>query len=263
MKELRKTAEWHAMRMTGIGGSDAKDIIEGNWHSLWLQKTGRAEPDNLNDNLAVQMGTFTEPLNIYWFEKTTGNMVLNTGDSVTHSVYPWMRATLDGLVMFPEAVFEAKHVSAFSKDEEIIQRYYPQLQHLMAVTNLPLAFLSVFFGNSKYAYFEIGADPEYQSNLILTEQDFWRHVVDDIEPANQKAQKVSVSFETMRTVDMAGNNLWASSASDWLANKDAAKKFEEASKAIKEMIEPDVGTASGYGIKVTRNKAGALSIKGI
>jgi predicted phage-related endonuclease len=250
------------MRMTGIGGSDAKDIMEGNWHSLWLQKTGRQDPEDLSGNLAVQMGTFTEPLNIFWFEKHTGHMVLDNGASVVHPTLSWMRCNLDGRTVFPDALFEAKHVSAFSKDEEIVQRYYPQLQHCMAVTGLTMAFLSVFFGNSKWAFFDIKADPAYQQTLIEKEAEFWQHVVDDVEPSDGDSTKVKVSFETLKTVSFDGNNMWASHAADWLANKDAAKKFEDAAKAIKEMIEPDVGTATGYNIKATRNKAGSLSIKG-
>jgi putative phage-type endonuclease len=260
---LNKTPEWHAERATGIGASDAGKIMSGDWHALWLEKTGRYEPEDLSGNLAVQMGSFTEPLNIFWFERATGNLIHDNSVSFTHPIHTFMRATLDGRTMFPDAVFEAKHVSAFAKDDEIVTRYYPQLQHQMFVTSLPSAFLSVFFGNSKYAYFEVAADPEYQADLVTRCAEFWRHVTEDIEPANQAAQGVAVAFDQLRTVDMTGNNLWSSMAADWLANKAAAKTFETASKSIKEMIEADVGTATGHGIKVSRNKAGSLAIKEI
>ena len=60
-------------RTLGIGGSDAKRIIEGDWHTLWLEKTKRVEPVDLSDVLPVQMGITTEKLNIDWLEKALVN----------------------------------------------------------------------------------------------------------------------------------------------------------------------------------------------
>jgi hypothetical protein len=41
----------------------------GRWLELWLQKTGRAEPEDLSGVLAVQLGTHTEALNLLWFDR--------------------------------------------------------------------------------------------------------------------------------------------------------------------------------------------------
>ena len=38
-------------RTLGIGGSDAKRIIEGDWHTLWLEKTKRVEPVDLSEKV--------------------------------------------------------------------------------------------------------------------------------------------------------------------------------------------------------------------
>ena len=54
-----------------IGGSDAR-IIMGDDESalirLWREKRGEAEPQDLSDNLIVQLGVATEALNRRWFE---------------------------------------------------------------------------------------------------------------------------------------------------------------------------------------------------
>ena len=42
-------------RLGFIGGSDARRIMEGDWHT-WLEKTGQQQPADLSDNLAVQLG---------------------------------------------------------------------------------------------------------------------------------------------------------------------------------------------------------------
>ena len=52
-----------------IGGSDCVKIMQGEWQELWEIKTDRREPDDLSDNIAVQLGTFTEDFNLQWYEK--------------------------------------------------------------------------------------------------------------------------------------------------------------------------------------------------
>ena len=47
-----------------IGGSDAVRIMEGDWHTLWKEKTGRQEPKDLSRVLPVQLGILSETLNI-------------------------------------------------------------------------------------------------------------------------------------------------------------------------------------------------------
>lgn len=254
-------ADWHAERAKGIGGSDAKRIMEGDWHALWMEKTGRQEPDDLSDVLQVQLGSFTELFNRAWFEKQTGIPVGTDGcEHLTHALHDFMRANLDGLC--DGAAWEGKHVSAFSKDEEIVSRYYPQCQHILAVAGLPLIYLSVIFGNHKWAYFSIEADDAYQDDLIAREEEFWSYVTNDHEPPRTvEGVKTEIALDDMREVDLTGSNEWASHAGEWLDTKDAAKRFKAAEKSIKELVPDDANLAFGHGIKVTRSKAGALSIK--
>jgi hypothetical protein len=59
------------------------------------------------DNLIVQLGTVTEPLNRQWYEQNTGNAITDVQKRVQHPVL-MMAATLDGFVAQSGAVFEAK-----------------------------------------------------------------------------------------------------------------------------------------------------------
>src|SRR5258708_39519621 len=83
------------------GGSDAR-IIMGNDETalvgLWREKRGEAEPPDYSDNLIVQLGAATEPLNRRWFERTTGQIIKNVQSWIRHPVVRWMAATLDGVV---------------------------------------------------------------------------------------------------------------------------------------------------------------------
>src|SRR5215468_2084294 len=94
-----------------IGGSDARIILghdEAALLRLWREKRGEAEPEDLSDNLLVQLGLVTEPLNRHWFERNTGHVITQVQRRVEHPVIRWMAATLDGMVEQTGAVFEAK-----------------------------------------------------------------------------------------------------------------------------------------------------------
>src|ERR1700723_370867 len=98
-------------RRSFIGGSDARVIMGGDQAALlrlWREKRGEIEPEDLSDNLIVQLGVITEPLNRQWFERNTGQVLTGIQPRVRHSVVRWMAATLDGVVEATGAVFEAK-----------------------------------------------------------------------------------------------------------------------------------------------------------
>jgi predicted phage-related endonuclease len=122
-----------------IGGSDAR-IIMGNDEvsllHLWQEKRGEVEPLDLSGNLIVQLGVVTEHLNRQWFECNTGLAIKDVQRRVNHPVVKWMAATLDGVVDATGAVFEAKFMLPWSFSEEgAAEKYMPQLQHNMWVTN--------------------------------------------------------------------------------------------------------------------------------
>src|SRR5208337_1540856 len=66
------------VRRDFIGGSDARVIMgsdEAALLRLWQEKRGELEPEDLSDNLIVQLGLVTEALNRNWYERNTGQTV--------------------------------------------------------------------------------------------------------------------------------------------------------------------------------------------
>ena len=96
-----------------IGGSDCVKIMNGNWYDLWAVKTGRVESDDLDRNLAVQMGILTEDFNIEWFEIEYDKHVDDQQKTFkkTHNGVPY-KGTIDGMVRGSSAILEAKHTYA-------------------------------------------------------------------------------------------------------------------------------------------------------
>src|SRR5437870_11736455 len=161
-------------RRSFIGGYDA-GVIMGNDEAallrLWREKRGEAEPEDLSDNLIVQLGLVTEPLNRHWFERNTGHVITEVQRRVQHPVIRWMAATLDGMVEQSGAVFEAKFMLPWSFSEALAaEKYMPQLQHNMWVVNAKMAVLSIITGGGKWMEITIPVDPLYQHLLLTPEK---------------------------------------------------------------------------------------------
>jgi hypothetical protein len=263
LASLQLSSTLQLQRQAGIGGSDANIILSGDGdriRQLWLGKRGEAQPEDLSSVLAVMLGAWTEPFNRQWFEKLTGNAVMDVGKTMTCSRHQWRRSTLDGVVKGSGAIFEAKHTNAFASPEEVLDRYMPQVQHNMAVTGCDRAMLSVIFGNHKYEIFEIAADWLYQIELLAAEQEFWNCVRTGKEPVAVDPPPPPRPVGT-REVCLDGSNEWASAAFDWLKNRDAAKLHATACTAIKNLVATDVSRAFGHGIEAKRSKSGAITIR--
>jgi predicted phage-related endonuclease len=256
---LEHSAEWHANRLTGIGGSDAKRIMAGDWHALWMEKTGRAEGDDLSNILPVQMGSFTEPFNLAWFERQTGWTVSTDNREQRHPYYECMRCEIDGWANGNPV--EAKHINQNTSEERLISNYYPQLQHQLVITNKDVVYLSALFGNVRWAYFEVARDDDYIATLIERETAFWKHVTEDTPPVDPEAEVVNIALDDMREVDMQGNNEWAMNAGAWVDHEEGKRTFDAATRGIKELIEADVKMAHGHGIIARKSKSGAITIR--
>ena len=169
-------------RHSFIGGSDARVILgdnEANLIRLWREKRGEAEPEDLSDNLIVQLGTVTEDLNRRWYERNTGHAIKDVQKRIQHPINKWMVATLDGLVDPGGAVFEAKFMLPWTFSEEAAaEKHMAQLQHNMWVANATSAVLSVITGGGKWVELTIHADPLYQHLLLTAEKKFWRCVTE-------------------------------------------------------------------------------------
>lgn len=168
-------------RKTGIGGSDATKIYQGEWYDLYLEKIGEKEPVDLSDVLPVQMGIHTEDFNISWFEKQTGIKVVGKQIFITSKKYPFMYCNIDGVLQEKKALLECKHTNAFSNEVKTAEKYKAQLQHYLMVYGADKIYLSIFFGNMKYGLVEVLPDKEFQEQLLAAEVLFW-HLVETKTP---------------------------------------------------------------------------------
>jgi predicted phage-related endonuclease len=147
---------------------------------LWREKRGEVDPEDLSENLIVQLGTVTEDLNRRWYARNTGHAIKDLQPRVQHSVIKWMAATLDGLVDPGGAVFEAKFMLPWTFSEEAAaEKHMAQLQRNMWVANARSAVLSIITGGGKWVEIAIHAQPNplFQHLLLIAERKFWRCVI--------------------------------------------------------------------------------------
>jgi predicted phage-related endonuclease len=249
-----------AERKLGIGGSDAAKICSGDWYNLWLDKTGRSEPEDLSANFAVQLGVVTEALNLDWYVLKGGTLAPRGGVYI-HPEHSFMRCTLDGWDPTIPAVIEAKHVNGFSKLPDVVERYTPQVMHQMIVTEIPNGFLSIIIGTNEPVVVPVEYDAWWAEEYIGRCREFWAYVVEDKEPPGAPSMEAPPPpIDKMRVVDMSTSNAWANHAANWLETYKSAAKCEAAKKELKALVEADVREAKGHGVIATRDKRG-ITIK--
>src|SRR6266487_2280238 len=251
------------MRRTFVGGSDARIIMgqdEAGLLRLWREKRGELEPLDLSGNLVVQLGIVTEPLNRHWFERNTGQSLKDIQRRIRHPVVRWMGATLDGVVVETGAVFEAKFMLPWSFSEEAAaEKYMPQLQHNMWVTNVKVAVLSIITGGGKWVEISIPADSLYQHLLLTAEKKFWRCVETGEPPRLFGVEPPRARIEAVRVVDMSSSNSWAEVASIFLRTRESHAAQERAKTELKSLVPEDAKEAFGHGVRARRSRSGAVS----
>ena len=213
MSGLKSVETYSVNRRTFIGGSDARIIMGADETALlrlWRQKRGEADPEDLSGNLIVHLGRVTEDLNRHWYERNTRQVIIDVQKRARHPLVRYLAATLDGRIEATGAVFEAKFMLPWSFSEEAAaEKYMPQLQHNMWVTNAKAGVLSIITGGGKWVEIALSADPLYQHLLLTAEKKFWRCVETGDPPRLFGIEPPRPRIEAVRIVDMSTSNAWA------------------------------------------------------
>jgi predicted phage-related endonuclease len=260
-----KSTMWRtsADRRSFIGGSDARILMgddEAALIRLWREKRGEIGPEDLSDNLVVQLGAATEDLNRTWYERNARRRVIDVQRHVKHSAIPWMAATLDGIIEEAAAVFEAKFMLPWSFSEEgAAEKYMAQLHHNMWVTHLRSAALSIITGGGKWVEITVPMDPLYLSVLVAAEKKFWRCVQTGEVPHLINLEAPRPRIAAIRIADMSSSNSWAEFAALFRNTRGAFLDHERAKTELKALMPEDAKEAMGHGVRAKRSKTGAVS----
>lgn len=225
---------------------------------LYREMIGEAQEENLDDVWAVQLGNATEQLNLDWYAKKN-TPVTRRGEVVVHPVLDWAAATLDGWDDFLKCPVECKHTGGYEPLEVIVERYQPQMHWQMICTQTEQCALSVIMGAREPIVETVHRDRSYAGDLLRRAAYFMDHVRRRVPPIVLPA--IPPLVDPTKTYDFTGNNLWASQAADWLANHEGAKVAKAAEAALKEIVPADAKKVTGHGVRITRDRAGRLSLR--
>jgi len=194
VEQDKEPEKWLELRTTGIGGSDAGAIMGLNKYAspltIYLSKKN---VEGFKGNAATEWGHILEDPIRKKAAEELGIEIISVPGMYTSNDIPYMNANIDGLCHAENQVtiggetveglggFEIKTSSrgeGFSEDE-IPDSYYCQVQHYMAVTNLPWFILTAFFMNTKKArHYVIRRNDDFiYSRLLPAEKDFWENYV--------------------------------------------------------------------------------------
>jgi len=251
------------MKRTGfIGGSDCVQIMQGKWLELWQVKTGRAESDDLSNNIAVQLGSWTESFNLSWFEKEFKCILKNHQYEYEKQIgsVP-AKGTIDA--MHNAEVVEAKHTNNFNTMDKLTEYYMPQIQLYAHLAKADGIYLSVIFGNSKWESAYVGYNEKYFDSMWAVVSDFWGYVIRNEEPIAVNTPSISldkISVDNMVKRDASNDNHFISRSHDYIENQEAARVFEVSKEDLKNMVGSDEREVYCDLLSIKRDKRGALRI---
>lgn len=244
-----------AYREGKIGASDAP-VIAGvsPWSTplqLWEEKLGIRKPRETNS--AMQRGIDREEQARLCFERLMQIEVLP--QVLTHPKKEWMIASLDGLSIDGLTAVEIKCAGREDHDlaktyNAIPEKYFPQLQHQLAVSGLQSMYYFSYRSDDDYALVEVQREDDYIMLLLRNEERFYECMQSFTPPAS-----------TERDIERKTDSEWKKVSTEWLTCTALLKELVDMEAMLREEIIALAGekNCSGAGIEVKKvSRKGAI-----
>ena len=187
-----------------IGGSDIGTILGLNpWKSaytLWAEKSGRIEAEDISDKEAVWWGTNMEELVAKRFCMKTGKKVKKTTYEFSCKEYPFLVAHVDRLGVGEKFVLECKTTSARNRtnynEGEIPPCHYAQVQFYLMLTGYDVGYLATKRDSDFYVT-KIDRNDEFIEEMKESAINFWQMVQEDIEPPIDDSESTADTINEM------------------------------------------------------------------
>ncbi|MFJ2178942.1 YqaJ viral recombinase family protein [Streptomyces sp. NPDC087851] len=183
--------QWHAVRRSGIGGSDVAAVLGMNRYGgplhVWEEKHGRGD---YVDSEAAECGRELEDTIARIFGRRAGLPIEPAPGTLQHIERPWMLANLDRIAVEADgarAPVECKNRSehqARQWDDEVPDAPALQLHWYLAVTGYTHGYVAALIGGNRVRWFRLERDQELIDHLVTYCGAWWqRHIVDGVPPA--------------------------------------------------------------------------------
>ena len=185
------TQPWLDWRSQGITATDIPTILGLNpyktAYSLWLEKTGRANPPDLRGNPNVERGNRLEPIARQVLEETHDEVLLPA--CVEYSAWPTLRASLDGLST-EDIPYEIKaptekkfdELTNDGTDSPTYRLYDAQVVAQCVTVGAERGVLFFYLEDGRSLTFEIQVDNEDIDTVLNAARSFWECIETDTPP---------------------------------------------------------------------------------
>ena len=245
-----------------IGGSDLYTIMRGDWHDLWLIKTGRKEPDDLSGQFNVQLGVQTEAFNLEWLWKQAGYSYRQVEPQRCEIAGVPYQARPDAITTDKSAIIECKHTGGHKKMSDILSAYLPQVHLYMRVMDIHQTIFSVIFGN-RWEYCVVDYDHEFWMEVSTHAHAFWWHVREDTKPDTYEEVKIDwsqVKIDGLVSRDASSDNQFVNLAHEYVNASQSVKKHDAIKKELRSMINDNEREVYCDLLTIKRDKRGACRI---
>ena len=198
-KQAERHLAWLKSRKAGVGGSDMSTILGLNSfktpYELWLEKTGRVEPEDISDKWAIVKGNALENELRKRFRAQHPEMIVTDGTDKQFIMRakPYLRASLDGILQREDGSFGILEIKTAGNrragdwhDEDgnlrIPPYYLVQVEFYMLVTGWTWGYVYAAIGDDEPVEIPFQADVEDMAAIDKAAADFWRFVTTDTPP---------------------------------------------------------------------------------
>lgn len=229
-------------------------------YQLWKEMTGRAQPQPVNRFMMA--GTRNEPRARTLYEAHIQEPY--SAECIESEIYPWVRASLDGLAMFYDRTAEIKCPGEKSHLEAVAgiikPGYIDQMQWQMLATDGSVTecdFVSYFKypdGREEIIVISVKADPLRQKELLIMAERFRQSLINDIPPAGSDFEQAAhvwlvldsqikeledrATTAKQHLISLAPQGGQCAGVSVTLSTRKGTTKWQEVAKAV--MALPDV-----------------------
>ena len=171
-------------RRKAIWATDARRIADGRAVQVYLEKRGEADPPDLSDVEAVQMGHVMQPVIGRLTEERLGIELKDMGDvAIQHPTETWMWSHFDFINTDGDVLVEAKNYNAMARNKfgdngsnHVPNADYYQCLHEATVLGVKTVILAVLFGGNEFCTFPLTFTKEDKEKLIAVESELWGRI---------------------------------------------------------------------------------------
>ena len=167
-----------------IGGSDVGTILGVNKfkspYVLFLEKTGKIEPENVDDKLQVRLGHKMEQVVAEIYEEETGTKVQKSNRSYRSKKYPFLVGHIDRKLVGSKKGLEIKTTSSWNKTDykegEIPPSHFYQCMFYMMITGIHDWDIATLRDNNEFYVMHVSWNEEIASEILHECIEFWKCV---------------------------------------------------------------------------------------